>query len=142
MIELSVGLACVALGVLVAKKYDLEIWAYSASLLALALVYMLFGLFSTGQHVILKELLYGVPFILIGLVVLYFDFRLSAYLVAFTWLIYADYDLGHDSLFLNDGVPSWYPLLCAVFDFGLGGYLVYLAGKIPETNVKVSAEAH
>ena len=139
MIETIVALVCVVLTVALAQRQGWESWAYAMGLVSLPVVYMLFGLFSTSEGVIFKEFAYGLPFVAIGLLSMSFGFRFSTSLIALAWLVHAGYDLGHDALFVNSGVPSWYPLLCAVFDFGLGGYLVYLASRLPEANLKSEA---
>ena len=137
MIETVVGIIVAVLVVILAQKRGLETWLYSASLLILPAVYIVFGIFSTGEHVMLKEFLYGLPFIVAGILGLKLSFRFSAYLIAIFWLAHAVYDLAHGALFVNNGVPGWYPLFCAVVDFLVGAYLIYLARRLPNSNLKL-----
>ena len=48
----------------------------------------------------------------LGMLLTYWSFRGSAYLVAFFWFLHALYDFFHDSIFINTGVFTWYPFLC------------------------------
>lgn len=117
-----------------AKKY--ESWVYSLSLIGLPAIYMIFGFYAEGENVILTEFLYGVPFIVFGIVGFKYGFKNSAYVIGAVWCFHAGYDLFHNLLFLNSGVFAWYPVFCAAVDIPVGLYLFYAASKWPGSSVK------
>lgn len=123
-----------------ARKQNFNHWLYSTALISLPLIYMGFALFSEGKSVVLKEFLYGLPFIAAGFVCLLVRFKASGFLIAILWLLHSVYDLFHPSLFINSGVPGWYPLLCAVVDLVVGGYLVYYVSSLSNFNIKTTGE--
>jgi len=140
MIELLAGILIVIPFVLLGRKQKYESWIYSLSLVSLPVIYMLFGVFAAGEYVILKELLYGLPFIAIGLICYFYGFKFSAYIVALFWLFHGGYDLYHNHLFINTGVWSWYPVFCAGIDVTLAIYLFLSATKWPRSNIKLSVK--
>ena len=79
---------------------------------------MAFGVCSEGDYVILKEVLYGLPWIIAGILVLAYDFKYSAYVVGILWVVHGGYDLiSITTIYLSTlGVWSWCPVLCKAFD--------------------------
>lgn len=76
-------------------------------------------------------MLFGLPF-LIGGVVLSLGRRhvpWAAAVVGALWLAHGGYDLLHPQLFINPGVPAWYPAFCAAVDIVVGLYLLSLATR-------------
>jgi len=140
MIELVAGILIVLPTVLLMRRQKYESWFYSLSLVSLPAIYMAFGIFSEGENVILKELLYGLPFFAIGIISLLYSFKFSAYIVAAFWLFHGAYDLYHNHLFINTGVWSWYPVFCAAVDITVATYLFFSATKWPQSNIKLSAK--
>ncbi len=140
MFELVAGVLIVVPMVLLTRRQHYQSWFYSLSLVSLPLIYMGFGVFAHGEEVVMKELLYGLPFILTGLLALFFSFKHSAYLVAILWFGHGGYDLYHDYLFINNGVWSWYPLFCAAIDVTLAGYIFYSAKQWPQSNIRLADE--
>ena len=138
MIEVIVGILFALLMIVTARTRKYESWVYSLSLISLPVIYMIFGFFAEGENVILNELLYGVPFIVLGIAGFRYGFKNSAYVIGTVWFFHAGYDLFHDQLFLNSGVFSWYPVFCAAVDFSVGFYLFYAASKWPRSSIKLA----
>jgi hypothetical protein len=114
-----------------AKRFDA--WAWPIFLATLPIYYMLFGLLALDGAVVLQELLYGLPYLLVGLLVWRLKSRPVLYLIAIAWLSHGLYDYYHDLLFVNPGVFSWYPTFCAVVDIAVGCYLLADARRLVRT---------
>ncbi len=131
LITIFGAVAMIVAAIWFARSQNLESWFYSASLISLPIFYMFFGLLSGEMKYVGLEFVYGIPYFIAGGVMMLWRFRLSCYLLAAFWIAHAGYDFYHDSFFVNPGVWSWYPLFCAVIDFVLGAYLIYLATQLP-----------
>lgn len=140
MIEGIVGFLAAVSMIISARLQNLSHWLFSAVLILLPVIYMIFGALVGDASLIVKELVYGLPFIVAGFLCLLFGFKASGYLLASLWLIHGGYDIYHDILFINLGVPSWYPVLCAVVDVVVGCYLFYSVSKLPNFDIKSSVE--
>ena len=105
---------------------------YGITLICLPLIYVGFGLFADGTGVIQQEFLYGLPFIAMGIICAVTELKYSGYLVALFWFSHAAYDLFHQKLFINSGVPSWYPVVCAAIDLSVGLWIIYWMLTEPE----------
>ncbi len=114
----------------IVRKYDFDSWAWPLFLITLPIWYMLFGLLAWDGDAIIKELLFGLPYIAVGLAVWKFRPTLSLYILGIAWLSHGLYDYYHDWLFINPGVFSWYPMFCALVDITVGGYLIAFNRKI------------
>lgn len=135
MIETIAGIAFALLLICASRQGAFESWLYTLSLPLLPAIYMVFGLFSEGENVVLREFYAGVPYIALGLLVALRPFRWSAYAVAFLWFVHAFYDLYHDLFFINSGVFAWYPLFCAAVDVVIAAYIVWQARHWPDANI-------
>ena len=135
-----IGTVFVAAAIVLSRKMRIEHWVWSASLILLPLIYMGFGVLAADLNAIKLELLYGVPFILAGLMMLTTNIRYSSYAVAAFWLMHASYDFWHEAFFVNPGVWNWYPVACAVVDFVVFAYLVWMAGRLPQGKLEFANE--
>ncbi len=129
IVEIVSGVLFTVFMILFSLKTKTESWFYAFALLTLPTIYMGFGYFSSSEGVVLRELLYGLPIYVAGLIALFVNFRLAMIICASFWLIHGVYDLSHDWFFINDGVFSWYPMFCASVDAAMGAYLFFLAAK-------------
>ena len=98
--------------------------AWPFFLVTLPVYYMLFGVLAMDGTVILTEFLYGLPYILTGLLAWRIRSKAALLVVAIAWLSHGFYDFYHDILFMNPGVFSWYPAFCAIVDVTVAGYLL------------------
>ena len=136
MIEALVGAAVGVLTILLARAIRGERWVYALGLLTLPGLYASFALRIGEPALGVKELTYGIPFIVAGLLFTFVGMRQSAILVGVFWLLHGLYDLMHGRLFINPGVPSWYPIFCFVVDVVVGAYVLWLARRIPDANLR------
>ena len=109
---------------------------YSLGLLSLPGIYASFALLAGEQAVGVREMIYGLPHIVVGLVFAFVSARNSAIVVGVFWLLHGLYDLGHGQLITNAGVPGWYPIFCFVVDAVIGSYLLWLSQRVPESNLR------
>jgi hypothetical protein len=86
--------------------------------------------------VAVREIVYGVPYVVAGLVFAIVSVRQSAIVVGALWLLHGLYDLVHGRLITNIGVPGWYPIWCLVVDVVIGSYLLWLSRHVPDANLR------
>ena len=79
---------------------------------------------------VLYELLYGLPFIMTGLLVWRMRSKNALIIVALAWMSHRFYDLYYDHFFLNSGVFNWYPAFCAIVDVTVGVYLLIYCRRV------------
>lgn len=125
------GAVFIAIAIFLSRRWGTDGWIWAAALISLPFFYVGFGLLANDWGAIKLELLWGAPYIITGGLLLITRARSAAalYLLAGFWLIHAGYDFWHDLLFINPGVWDIYPALCAVVDFTVAAYLVYLARR-------------
>ena len=104
MIEALIGAAVGVLTIVLARFIRGERWLYSLGLLTLPGIYAFFALQAGEQAVGVKEMIYGVPYVVAGLVFAFVSIRQSAVVVAIFWLLHGLYDLVHSQLITNTGV--------------------------------------
>jgi len=136
VIEALLGAAAGALTVSLARFIRGQHWLYSIGLLFLPSLYALFALGAGEQAVGVKEVLYGIPFFVAGLVFAFVSVRDSAVVVGAFWMLHGLYDLMHSRLFANPGVPRWYPVWCCSVDVVIGAYLLWLSRRVVDANLR------
>lgn len=136
MIEALVGAAVGVLTILLARFIRGERWLYSLGLLTLPSLYASFALHAGEPAVGVKEMIFGVPYVVAGLVFALVSVRQSAVVVGVFWLLHGLYDLVHSQLITNAGVPGWYPIFCFVVDAVIGSYLLWLSRRVPDANLR------
>jgi hypothetical protein len=109
---------------------------YSLGLLTLPTLYAFFALRVGDEAVGLREMIYGLPFLAAGLAFAFVSVRKSAVLVGAFWILHGLYDLVHDQFISNAGVPNWYPAFCFSVDVVIGAYLIWLARRLPDANLR------
>lgn len=138
MLEALIGAASGVLTIVLARLIRGERWLYSLGLLTLPSLYALFALLVGERSVSAREMLYGVPFLAAGLLFALVSIRQSAAMVGAFWIIHGLYDLIHDRLITNVGVPGWYPVWCFSVDVVVGGYLLWLSRRVPDANLRLA----
>jgi uncharacterized membrane protein SirB2 len=102
------------------KSYRAEKISYAIGLAIAAVIYVVFGFFSSSNDWILTEfvgLLIYLPFAFLGV-------RYSGWFLGFGWLLHVGWDIFlHGSTL--DFVPSWYPAVCLGFDVLIAVYIFY-----------------
>lgn len=138
MIEALIGVAVGVLTIVLARIIRGQHWLYSIGLLTLPSLYASFALRAGEPAVGVKEMLYGVPFIVAGLLFAFVSVRQSAVVVGAFWILHALYDLTHSQFFTNAGVPGWYPVFCFSVDVVVGAYLLWLSRRISNANLRLA----
>ncbi len=136
MIAALIGIAVGVLTIVLARIIRGQHWVYSLGLLTLPSLYAFFALQAGEQAVGVKEMIYGAPFIVVGLVFALVSVRQSAVVVGAFWILHGLYDLTHDQFITNAGVPGWYPVFCFAVDVVVGAYLLWLSRRIPNANLR------
>jgi hypothetical protein len=138
LIEALVGVAVGVLTIALARIIRGQRWLYSIGLLTLPSLYANFALLAGEQAVAVKEMIYGIPFVVAGLVFAFVSIRQSAVVVGAFWILHALYDLTHSQFFTNIGVPGWYPVFCFSVDIVIGAYLLWLSRRISNANLRLA----
>lgn len=136
MIEALVGATVGVLTILFARAVRGQSWVYSIGLLTLPSLYASFALHAGEQAIGVKEMIYGIPFLVGGLIFAFASIRRSAVVVGALWILHALYDLAHSQIFTNPGVPVWYPVFCFTVDIVVGAYVLWLSRRIPNANLR------
>lgn len=136
MIEALIGVAVGVATIVLARAIRGQRWLYSIGLLTLPSLYAFFALQAGERSVGVKEMIYGVPFVLAGLVFAFVSVRQSAVVVGAFWILHGLYDLTHSQFFRNAGVPGWYPVFCFSVDVVIGAYLLWLSRRISNADLR------
>ena len=136
MIEALVGSAVGVLTIVFARIVRGQSWVYSIGLLTLPSLYASFALQAGDQAVGVKEMIYGIPYVVGGLAFAFVSVRHSAVVVGALWILHGLYDLIHGQLITNPGVPAWYPVFCFTVDVVVGAYVLWLSRHIPNANLR------
>jgi hypothetical protein len=138
MIEALIGVSVGVLTIGVARLIRGERWLYALGLLTLPSLYANFALQAGEPAVGVKEMIYGIPFIVAGLVFAFVSVRQSAVVVGAFWILHALWDLTHGQFFTNAGVPGWYPVFCFSVDIVVGVYVLWLSRRITHANLRLA----
>lgn len=129
------GLAVAVLTVAFARLVRGQHWVYAIGLLTLPSLYASFAWHADLPAVVVMELVYGLPYLAAGLLLAWRGMRHSATVVAAFWIAHGIYDLVHDRLLNNPGVPEWYPVFCFTVDVVIGAYVLWLARRLPNADL-------
>jgi hypothetical protein len=136
VLEALIGVAVGVLTIISARIIRGQRWLYSLGLLTLPSLYAFFALQVGEPAVGVKEMIYGIPYVVVGLVFAFVSVRQSAVVVGAFWILHGLYDLTHSRFIINTGVPSWYPVFCFAVDVVVGSYLLWLSRRIPNANLR------
>lgn len=136
MLEALIGAASGVLTIALARMLRRQRWFYAIGLIVLPSLYAGFALRAGLPALGLREMAWGLPFLVAGLVFAFVDVRQSAAMVGAFWILHGAWDLTHDMWFTNPGVPGWYPVWCGAVDAVVGAYLLALSRRIPEGNLR------
>lgn len=120
LIAVLAGLAGGTVSIRLARRVQGENWLYAATVILLPVIYLGFAMSTGDASVVAAELLLGIPFVGIAIVCLRWRTPRTALLVGALWVAHAVVDVFHDLVFVNPGVPDWYPFFCAAIDLLIG----------------------
>jgi len=96
---------------------------YALYLASFPFYYWLFAVYGSSSTVLFKEILAGLPFMMLA----GFCFKMNSkdypLLLASGYILHAIYDFSHSDIFVNQGVPTWWPEFCGVINLILGVYI-------------------
>lgn len=136
MIAALIGVAIGVFTIVLARTIRGQRWLYSLGLLTLPSLYASFALYAGEPAVGIKEMLYGIPFVVVGLVFAVVSVRSSAVVVGAFWILHGLIDLTHSQFITNVGVPAGYPIFCFSVDVVIGAYLLWLSRRIPNADLR------
>ena len=136
MIAALTGATVGVLTIVFARLIRGERWVYSVGLLTLPSLYAFFAIRAGEPAVAVREMIYGIPYVIGGLMFAFVGVRQSAVVVGLLWLLHGLYDLVHGQLVTNPGVPGWYPIWCFMVDAVIGAYLLWLSRRVPDANLR------
>lgn len=118
---IGVGLAALVGLFLSCVGLDKDRTAYPVILTVIAIVYELFAVMGGSNTALVLELLPTTIFICAAVV----GFRTSLWWVVAGLIGHGVYDIFHPALFVNPGVPGWWPTFCLAYDFVAGVFLAW-----------------
>lgn len=130
IITACIGIFLAVLTIIISRKLRLESWIYATTLASLPLIYVGFAILGNSTTAAFLELLYGIPFFMVCILLLKSKTKSIIYLAGLTWFLHGGYDLIHNAFFTNPGVWKWYPVFCTAYDFTVGIYLIITARKL------------
>ena len=120
LIGAGLGLATAALGHLIG--FDRSRNFYPVVLIVIASYYVLFAVQASTAALWLEVVLFG-AFFLVSII----GFRFSLWVVIVGLAAHGLFDMIHDTLIDNAGVPRWWPGFCLAFDVIVA---VYAAARV------------
>lgn len=125
-------LLALVVGVLTsAVRLDRDRALYPVVTIVVAHYYVLYAVMGGSSRVLLLECLVGSVFVAAAVL----GFRSSLWIVAGALAAHGLFDLGHDSLYTNPGVPAFWPPFCLGYDVMAAVYLAWLlrSGRLAAT---------
>jgi hypothetical protein len=116
LLALAVGLFATGIGL------DRDRAFYPIVTIVIASYYALFAVMGASTHALVLESIVGTVFLAAAV----WGFKSSLWLVVAALAGHGIFDLGHDTVISNPGVPSWWPQFCLTFDVTIAGYLAWL----------------
>jgi hypothetical protein len=92
---------------------------YPAVLIVTASYGVLFAVQAQARAALLLEMVAMALFMALAVV----GFRTSAWVVVAALVLHGAFDMVHDALIDNAGMPAWWPLFCWTFDMAMGACL-------------------
>lgn len=108
-------------------RFDEERSFYSTVLVIIASYYVLFAVLSGSSHALVWELVIAVVFSTVAIIGALF----LPTLVGTGILAHGLFDLVHDIIIENSGVPTWWPTFCGSLDVLLGLWVIALTHYRP-----------
>ena len=124
LIGLIIGIVFIVPTIYLIRNKQWDALAWPMFLVTLPIYYALFGVLALDGTVVIKELLYGLPYIITGLLVWRMRSKAALVVIALAWFSHGLYDFYHDVFFVNPGVFSWYPAFCAFVDIVVAAYIL------------------
>jgi hypothetical protein len=123
MALLSGVLLALAVGVLGATSgLERDRAFYPTVTMVIAAYYVLFAAAAASSHALVLESLVAAVVLAVAVA----GFRSSLWVVVVALVAHGVFDLVHDRVIANPGVPVWWPAFCLTFDVTAAAYLAWL----------------
>jgi hypothetical protein len=106
-------------GLAIVTGLDRERAFYPTVLIVVASYYVLFASMAASGRTLVIEIAVAVGFLLLATI----GYKRSPWLVAIALVGHGVFDIVHQLVIENPGVPHWWPGFCSAFDVTLGGLL-------------------
>ena len=117
-ILLAVGIAALAKF----TRFDEDRSFYCTVLVIIASYYVLFAVLDGSGHALVWELVIAVAFLIVAII----GALILPTLVGTGIVAHGLFDLVHDAIIENAGVPTWWPSFCGSIDVVLGLWVIIL----------------
>jgi hypothetical protein len=114
LIGLALSLAVAGFAIIVG--FDRERAFYPTVAIIVASYYVLFAAMAASGRALAFEIAFASAFLLLAVA----GYKKNLWLVAVAIAGHGVFDLAHSYLFVNPGVPRWWPGFCSAFDVVLG----------------------
>jgi len=123
-----------SLAVIIVKKLGQgrsvkSIQLYAALLATFPVYYFVFAIWASDFAALYQEILVSFGFLLLAFIAYKIRSVAGVIALAIGYIAHAIYDVAHDELFVNSGMPNWWPEFCGAVDVIIGLYLLYIAGE-------------
>ena len=98
---------------------------YPTVTIVVAAYYSLFAVMGASTNTLVLESLAGAAFLAAAVV----GFRSSLWIVVVALAAHGVFDLVHDRVIDNPGVPGWWPAFCLTYDVTAAAFLAWLLGS-------------
>jgi hypothetical protein len=116
LLAFAVGLLATGIGL------DRDRAFYPVVTIVIASYYALFAVMGASTQALVLESLVGTVFLAAAVM----GFKSSLWFVVAALAAHGIFDLGHGTVIVNPGVPSWWPQFCLTFDVTFAAYLAWL----------------
>jgi hypothetical protein len=102
-------------------RFDRDRAVYPVMMIVIASYYDLFAVIGADTKALAIETAGFVGFAVLAFI----GFRTSLWVVAIALVGHGVFDIFHDQVTVNAGLPGWWPMFCASFDVAAGAYLAW-----------------
>jgi len=95
---------------------------YATVAIVVALYYVLFAVMSGSEHALVVETIVMTAFVAVAVV----GFKFNLWLVVAALAGHGVFDVLHNLVVTNPGVPEWWPAFCLTYDIAAAGFLAWL----------------
>lgn len=112
-------------GLSTAVGFDRDRAFYPTVLIGIASYYALFAVVGESTDALVVEAIVATAFLTMAVV----GFKHSLWLVVAALAGHCIFDVFHDQVIANPGVPAWWPAFCLSYDGAAAGYLAFLLSR-------------
>lgn len=110
-------------------------WAYPFVLALYPFFYFGFAIYANDNSALLNELTYAAPIFIICILTALKNIKYSAFILSIGYIGHGCYDIVHHLLFINPGMPAWWPEFCGTIDIIIGFYIFVIAINLPNKSI-------